>query len=105
VRGVRADTADIPMKKYTIQLRHYGGQSHYTSDTFTKMGEIKLRLYAEQCGNFNPIFCSYKGAWYLVHSDEGDTSDPFRREESYAKTFFICVEQPCERKDVAGHSL
>lgn len=89
----------------TIQLRHYGGQSHYMGAQFTPMGEIKRKLYAEQVGNFNPIFCRYKGAWYLVHSDAGDTSDPFRREESYAKSFFICDEQPCERKTVNGRSI
>lgn len=91
--------------KHAIQLRNYSGLSHYTSNQFTPQGTIKRRLYAEHVGNFNPIFCRYKGAWYLVHSDSGDTSDPFRREESYAKSFFICSEQPCQRKTVSNHSL
>ena len=52
---------------------------------------VKRTLQAEAMGNFNPIFCQYNYKQYLVHSDEGDLSDPFRREESYLKTLYIEV--------------
>ncbi len=50
---------------------------------------ITRKLRAEAIGNFNPVFCTYAGKSVLVHSDAGDLSDPFRRDESYAKSFFI----------------
>jgi hypothetical protein len=53
------------------------------------IGTIKRKLYAEQMGNFNPIFCSYHGKKHLVLSMNGDLSDPFRRDESYLKTLYI----------------
>jgi hypothetical protein len=88
--------------KHTIQVRHYqSGQSKHGSERigsitgdfgkFDEVETVKLTLRAEQCGNFNPIFCKYKGKRTLVHSDEGDLSDPFRREESYAKSLFISI--------------
>jgi hypothetical protein len=53
---------------------------------------IKRKLRAEQVGNFNPLFCTYRGnKRVLVHSDDGDLSDPFRREQAYEKTLFIRV--------------
>jgi hypothetical protein len=52
---------------------------------------IKRKLWAEQIGNFNPIFCRYKGKRTLVQSLEGDLSDPFRREKSYLTKLFIEV--------------
>ena len=53
---------------------------------------VKRVLRAEQIGNFNPLFCTYRGNnRVLVQSQEGDLSDPFRREESYAQSFYIEV--------------
>lgn len=79
-------------KKYLIQVRSYPeGTSHYTSDTFSVLGEIRRVIRAEQIGNFNPFFARYMGKDHLVHSDAGDVSDPFRRKESYAASFFIAV--------------
>lgn len=90
-------------KKYKIQVRKYrAGQTQHGSPEIGKItgdkGEFDLVetiervLYAEQIGNFNPIFCRYNGNnRVLVHSDDGDLSDPFRRTEKYAKTFFIEV--------------
>ena len=40
---------------------------------------------------FPPIFCRYKGKRELVSSEEGDLSDPFRREESYLSRLYIEV--------------
>lgn len=79
-------------KKYEIQVRSYPeGASHYTSDKFQAIGTVKRVIRAEASGNFCPLFCRYLGKDRLVHSDAGDVSDPFRREESYAKSFFIAV--------------
>lgn len=53
---------------------------------------IRRALHSEMIGNFNPFFCTYKGnKRNLVQSLAGDVSDPFRREASYADTFFIEV--------------
>jgi len=89
-------------KKQPIQIRHYqASQTEHGSESIGKItgdyGKFDLietvnsPLHAEQCGNFNPIFCTYKGKRHLVHSDEGDLSDPFRRDESYAKSLFISI--------------
>ena len=69
-------------KKYKIELRNEAG----------KLGEIKRQLHAEAIGNFNPIFCTFKGKRYLVKSDEGDLSDPFRRNEIYLESLYIMIE-------------
>ena len=53
---------------------------------------INRVLRAEMMGNFNPIFCTYKGKERLVKSEEGDLSDPFRREEGYRTSLYIEVE-------------
>jgi len=53
---------------------------------------IQRKPWMESCGNFNPIFCRYQGKRYLVKSDEGDLSDPFRADESYLQTLYIEVE-------------
>ena len=99
--------------KHSIQVRRYkNGQTHYGSETigritgdfgnFEVIGTIKRQIRAEQIGNFNPLFCTYKGKKSLVFSDDGDLSDPFRREESYLKTLFICSTQ--NEKDGYAHS-
>ena len=80
------------VKKYSIQVREYApGMNHHRTDKFNVREVIKRKPQAQQIGNFNPLFCQYKGRRVLIHSDEGDLSDPFRREESYAKRFFIEV--------------
>jgi len=53
---------------------------------------IRRVVWSEQIGNFSPIFCRYNKKRCLVQSKDGDLSDPFRREESYAKTFYIEME-------------
>ena len=89
-------------KKHTIQVRKYqAGQTSHGSETigaitgdfgkFDMVETIKRTVKAEQIGNFNPLFCQYKGKQCLVNSDEGDLSDPFRRSESYAKSFYISI--------------
>jgi hypothetical protein len=50
---------------------------------------IQPKIWSEAIGNFNPIFCKYRGKRHLVQSDMGDISDPFRRDESYLKTMYI----------------
>lgn len=52
---------------------------------------IKRKPWLEAIGNFNPMFCRYKGQRCLVSSKEGDLSDPFRREEGYLNTLYIEV--------------
>lgn len=52
---------------------------------------IKRVLVAESMGNFNPVFCTYKGKRYLVHSRMGDLSDPFRATKEYLNTLYFEV--------------
>lgn len=67
--------------KHEIQVRKKDGGQVLTT--------VRRTLRAEQIGNFNPIFCQYNYESHLVKSDEGDLSDPFRREKSYLKTLYI----------------
>lgn len=53
---------------------------------------IKRKLKFEAIGNFCPAFATYKGKEYLVESEEGDLSDPFRANESYLKRLYITVK-------------
>jgi len=75
------------MKKYIIKVKKEDGQIVKT---------IQRKLYGKQIGNFNPFFCRFGGKTFQVHSEEGDLSDPFRREDGYAKSFFIQLEKPCQ---------
>ena len=52
---------------------------------------IKRKLKFEPIGNFCPAFVTFKGKEYLVKSEEGDLSDPFRANESYLKSLYITV--------------
>ena len=64
---------------------------------------IKRVIHAEQSGNFNPIFCTYKGAKKLVKSEHGDLSDPFRRTADYLTSLYIEIpmsEQSDHRREV-----
>jgi len=71
-------------QKHTIQVRlKVNGKTIKT---------IYRSLKSEAIGNFNPIFCTYLGETYLVKSEGGDLSDPFRREDSFLKTLFIEVD-------------
>jgi len=69
------------MEKSIISVRKNGIE-------VTKISRV---LRAEQIGNFNPFFCTYKRKRTLVKSDAGDLSDPFRRELDYLKALFIEV--------------
>ena len=73
-------------QRYTIQVRAPGEGSWAPGPVFDT---IKRVIWAEQIGNFNPLFCRYQGKREIVQSLAGDVSDPFRREESYADTFYI----------------
>lgn len=97
-------------KRYNIEVRRYlADQTDYGSEYIGKITgnfgrhevvkKIKRVLRSEPCGNFVPIFCTYKGKRTLVHSDEGDLSDPFRRTEEYTKCLYIkipCNSNPCD---------
>jgi len=88
-------------KKYLIEVRRYvPGHTQYGNESMGKItgdfgryevvDEIKRALRSEQIGNFCPLFCTYKGdKRVLVHSSEGDVSDPFRADESYLQKLFI----------------
>lgn len=52
---------------------------------------IKRKPWLESIGNFSPMFCRYQGKRCLVRSEEGDISDPFRREDTYLTSLFIEV--------------
>lgn len=73
------------MKKYLINVKF--------KPTGKIIKTIKRAIRSEQIGNFCPLFCTYLGKQRLVKSEEGDLSDPFRRQESYAESFFIEVDE------------
>jgi len=76
------------MIKQSIEVRARG-------ERYNEPGElietIKRKVWAEAIGNFNPLFCTYKGKRELVNSRAGDISDPFRRDETYLETLYIEV--------------
>jgi hypothetical protein len=78
------------MTKQSIEVRAKG-------ERYGELGElietIKRKCWGEAIGNFNPIFCRYKGKRELVKSRAGDISDPFRRDETYLETLYIEVER------------
>ena len=77
-------------KTHTIQVRKYpDGSNHHRTDKFTLVKTISRKPWLECIGNFNPMFCRYNGKRTLVHSENGDLSDPFRRNETYLQTLFI----------------
>jgi len=82
--------------KYRVQVRDYKVGSIYTAPMAAVIKTVERKLYGQQIGNFNPFFCRYGGRTFQVHSDAGDVSDPFRRSEEYAETFFIDVSSPCK---------
>ena len=87
----------IQVRRYLPNQSPYGSarMGEITGDfgTFETIETISRILRAESIGNFCPLFCTYKGNnRCLVQSDAGDVSDPFRREESYAASFFISVK-------------
>jgi hypothetical protein len=75
--------AEVIKMKHEIEVRKKDGGEVITT--------IKRKLRAEAIGNFNPIFCQYDYEQHLVKSEEGDLSDPFRREKSYLETLYIEV--------------
>ena len=74
------------MKQFTIHV-HKKGERYGTPGPHIE--DIKRIPWLEAIGNFNPMFCRYKGERHLVKSTEGDISDPFRRKESYLKYLYI----------------
>ena len=53
---------------------------------------IRRKLKFEAIGNFCPAFVTYQGKEYLVKSEKGDLSDPFRANESYLDRLYITVK-------------
>lgn len=80
-------------KRYKIEVRRYpDGKSHYHANQPYEVVETLHRMVrSRQCGNFSPVFCTYKRREYMVFSDLGDLSDPFRSSESYMSQLFIEV--------------
>lgn len=75
-------------KKVIIEVRRKGtryGEPGELIETITRVP------WCEAIGNFNPMFCRYKGKRVLVSSKDGDLSDPFRRTKEYLKTLYIEV--------------
>lgn len=103
-------------KLYTIAVRRYlpGQTTHgcgfigdITGDygRFIVSETIRRTLRAEQIGNFSPLFCRYANdPRVLVHSDGGDLSDPFRRQDSYAASLFIEGEPVTDAEMIALRS-
>lgn len=70
------------MSKHMVEIRRDGLPS------YTKL----LKLEAEPVGNFDPVFCRIGGKKYLVQSELGDLSDPFRRTEDYLTKLFVHIK-------------
>ena len=78
------------MNKQLIQVRQYPAlHNHYSTNEFQVVEVIQRKPWLEQIGNFAPMFCRYNRKKYLVHSDEGDLSDPFRADDTYLANLFI----------------
>ena len=75
--------------RYKIAVRKAGQHGRFDWQPGEVIKTISRVIWSEQIGNFNPFFCTYKGKRELIKSLDGDVSDPFRREESYADTFYI----------------
>jgi hypothetical protein len=84
------------MKNQSIQVRNYNGKRYAFPEVAPEIVEtICRRVYAMACGNFAPVYCRYNRRTYLVHSEAGDISDPFRADASYLETLFIDISKPC----------
>ena len=79
------------VKKHSVDVCRKGERYGEPGEVIETIERV---LHAEQIGNFNPVFCRYRGKDWLVSSREGDLSDPFRRTESYLSELFIEVGQP-----------
>lgn len=77
------------MKLHSVQVRRYQHDQYGIKTTHEVVEIIKVALRTEAIGNFNPVFCTYRGRRTLVHSDAGDLSDPFRVLPEYALSLFI----------------
>ena len=100
-------------KTYPIQVRRFlpGFSSWHKNENgivgngvvaYVVSDTVHRTLRAEQIGNFCPLFCRYaKNPRVLVHSDAGDLSDPFRRDETYANTLWIKGE-PISASEAQG---
>ena len=80
--------------RHIIEVREVEpGKKFVSSAPYKVIGKIRRVLRMEQCGNFVPLFCCYKGdKRNLVHSDAGDISDPYRVTTEYFESLFIRVE-------------
>ncbi len=81
-------------KKHQIEVREYrNGTSKYSiKPEFVIVEVINRVIFAEQIGNFNPIFCRYRNnPRKQISSDMGDVSDPFRVSPDYANHLFITI--------------
>ena len=76
-------------KKHTIEVREVWKDE--AKPGYTIITIIRRVLRSEAIGNFNPVFCTYQGKRTLVSSDQGDLSDPFRREENYLEKLYIAI--------------
>jgi len=85
----------MKLTKYQIEVRAKGERHGIPGELIQT---ITRAVWAEAIGNFNPMFCRYKGKRTLVQSRSGDLSDPFRREEGYLRTLYIELSD----KDLAG---
>lgn len=83
----------VEVRRYAKDQTPYGGEKigAFTGDygRYDVVEVVSRVLRAEPIGNFNPVFCTYKGVRCLVRSDEGDLSDPFRATDSYLTSLYI----------------
>ena len=74
------------MTSHKVNVHKKGSRYGHPGDLIETISRV---LHAEQFGNFNPIFCTYKNEKHLVKSLAGDLSDPFRRNDTYADSLYI----------------
>lgn len=73
-------------RKYKIKVCEKGEKYGIPGKEIKTISRVITSL---PIGNFNPFFVTYNKKPYLLKSLSGDLSDPFRRNEDYAKTFYI----------------
>ena len=79
-------------KTQIIEVRHHITHEMIKVIKRVIWGESVERFFLSGIPHYKPLlFCRYNKMRVLVKSDAGDVSDPFRRDESYSKSFYIEV--------------
>lgn len=74
------------MKRKTITVKLNGQPFH----------RIARVISCEPLGNFNLFTCRYQCRTFMLKSEKGDLSDPFRVDKSYFDSLYLDLENPCQ---------